>query len=1176
MALLDRGAVCVSVLSLAVAAVAQTGVNLLANGGFEEALEPAWEKRTPDDALRKLYRAEGEGRTGAAAVLENLSPAYTRLRQGHERNIAVAPGSLIELSAWVKSEQGPEGVAMLQLFCIGQTLETLSQPTSVPAPGPFGWTRHSVRAVVPAGTSYVMAYLQIDKGTGRVWFDDVELAVRRPPPAPPPPAPRIALLTDLPDDHAVLRRARVLFEDGLARVEPGAPGALDGAAGALALYTGGVSAAVWPALAAFATNGGRVFMDIRAFARCHGAEAQAVTVGVVGDSQPLALRMQAGLRVVRLCEAASGFTPGQIMPRAGWPDGKLFVLPAACAPQGLETLAEGPGGEAGLVRLALGAGSVTACDLLSLREPYWRNVDAYYAFTPVSGALGSPPRFGEYYAEKMPYDGVVAEMRRLADACPALWMEDEGEASGGYRLWSLNLGTRGKPLYFLNAAAHGGEWEQGYGLMTFARLVAEGALDDAVDLKKVQVKIIPLLNPFGYERMLRQNANGVDLNRQGDYRWDVFQGSDSNGDGVYGPGDYDWKGSAPLSEPEARVYQRIAALPNLHCVLDYHGNTAASANRHGVTAATAHPDNEIMAWDLMSIANARLRGRHLLRQDGETEATQYLLDRMVPSSGTPFLMNTAARGRYGVLVELPAQYSNAYGTLLQTDVTCEICRALFLACQPPEAAAPPVAQGSVLDLRRLVRQTPGLIHHYTFEGPQADSKSLRLLDRAGAADLQERTRGAGTPPLTFGPGYDALSAAGRAVYVTNTFGAGAGWTTTNPIALPPSLTVECVVSPYAIPSPYGGAVLAARESDARRGYFLWLTADGRFETRVGAAAARTVVAAVQTGHWYYVAATYSVSNGQTAINAYCADLTAEGPLQQTITNAVDSGHYGDQAVLGVGCLHNVGGNIEYAAPCTVDEVALFDGAHSIQVISNRLAALRLPTPTVAYRELFPNDASAAARSFPREGWQAHRGQGAVPTTDVVVEEFNTAFDEDLPAVASFPGEAGAAEGYLNNHAGATDTNYLYWTEEMADPPDVGWLRLVTLDIRSNDARKLRVAFRVDVDGTPGNAGDDPWFAGADFLNAPGTSALAVPASSAAWHRHEIDVCGSEWVSLMFVAGSVLALGETAVRLPARGRVSAFGLFQEQHTRTSNVRIDNVALYALRVPRQAKRTLLSLQ
>ncbi|HQA38076.1 MAG TPA: hypothetical protein PLW27_04160 [Kiritimatiellia bacterium] len=42
--------------------------NLLVNGGFEAELAPAWERRTPEDASRKIYRASGEGRTGAAVI----------------------------------------------------------------------------------------------------------------------------------------------------------------------------------------------------------------------------------------------------------------------------------------------------------------------------------------------------------------------------------------------------------------------------------------------------------------------------------------------------------------------------------------------------------------------------------------------------------------------------------------------------------------------------------------------------------------------------------------------------------------------------------------------------------------------------------------------------------------------------------------------------------------------------------------------------------------------------------------------------------------------------------------------------------------------------------------------------------------------------------------------------
>lgn len=668
------------------AGTALASENLLVNPGFEQALfeqalEPAWEKRTPDDAQRRLYRDENGGRSGAAVVLQNVEPAYTRLRQGHDRSIVVEPGSLVELAAWVKSEQDDKGVAMLQIYCIDDEGQIVAQPTSRSYPGPFDWTRLRVQTTVPERTAYLMAYLQTRDGVGRVWFDDVELRVRRGP-APRVPAPKIALLTDLSDDHAAVQEARVLFEDGLTRLESGESAALKDCTGALVLYEGDVPDATWPSLIDFARGGGRVFMDIRAFARCLGAEAEAVEVGKV-EGQSLAARMAAGLRVVKESEATAGFALGQVMPRASWPDGKLMVLPTGFAAAGLEVLAVAPGERPGLVRLAVGEGSITACDVLSLREPYCRNVGAYYKFTPVSGALGNPVLLGQYYPRRLAYEGVVEEMKRLAETYPAIRIEEEGPASEDYRLWSLNLGTPGKPLYFLYAAAHGSEWEPGYGLLTFAQRIAEGRLEDVIDLAKVQIKIIPLLNPGGYDRMRRQNPQGVDLNRQGDFQWERFQGRDSNNDGVWAPGDYDWKGTAPFTEPEAKVYRKIAELPNLYCVLDYHGNTSVTSNKIGILPAAGHPDNELMAFDLQRIANARLRGRHLLRQNDEETVSQYLLDRVSMGGGTPFLMNTSARDKYGLLIELTAGYGESYGTILQTDVTCELCRALFLAYPVP-------------------------------------------------------------------------------------------------------------------------------------------------------------------------------------------------------------------------------------------------------------------------------------------------------------------------------------------------------------------------------------------------------------------------------------------------------------------------------------------------------------
>ena len=656
--------------------------NLLTNPSFESSLDPHWHKRTPEDETRTLRRVEKMGRNGsAAAVLENLKPSYTRLRQGADRSISIEPGSLIELSAWVRGEMTDDAQVTLQIYCMDANGGILAQPRSPVTGGTFEWQRANVWTIVPDGTAYTMAYLQVQEGTGKVFFDDVELVVRQKP-LPRPPAPKVVLFTDLPDDSACLTNLKTLFEDGLVQLAPDAASAVANVEGILVLYEDPKpSLAVCANAGAFAQAGGRVFMDIRSFAQWQMTEPVQVPVGRV-EKVSVETQMQAGLQVVEPSPITAGFEVDQVMPRASFPDGTLWALPKDFRRPGLKVLAATADGYPGIVQLQIGKGVVVAADVLSLREPYCRNIDAYYKYAPITNALTNPVRFGHYFARKLTYAEFVEEMKKVADGSPKIDFEEEGPACDGQPICSLNLGTPGKPLYFLYAAAHGSEWEPGYGLLCFARQLAEGRFDDVVDLDQVEVKIIPLLNPSGYDARRRQNGNGVDLNRQGDYEWERFTGRDSNEDGTWAPFDYDWKGTAPFCEPEAKVYRAIAERENLYCVLDYHGNSSATSNKLAVLPATARSDNGIRAMRLQQIANARLRGRHLLRQNPEECSKQYLLERVRQGGKTPFLMNTSAKDRYGVLIELTAGYASTYGTILQTDVTCELCRALFEAYPP--------------------------------------------------------------------------------------------------------------------------------------------------------------------------------------------------------------------------------------------------------------------------------------------------------------------------------------------------------------------------------------------------------------------------------------------------------------------------------------------------------------
>ncbi|MDD4103033.1 MAG: hypothetical protein PHU80_10450, partial [Kiritimatiellae bacterium] len=415
--------------------------------------------------------------------------------------------------------------------------------------------------------------------------------------------------------------------------------------------------------------------------------------------------------------------------------------------------------------------------------------------------------------------------------------------------------------------------------------------------------------------------------------------------------------------------------------------------------------------------------------------------------------------------------------------------------------------------------------------------------------------------------------AARPAYYYNKIGVGRAWTTTSSIALPASLTVECLFRPDMIPFPEC-ALVSTRPATDNRGYYLWLNGSN-LNTRVGTGNAATIQI-VQAGRWYYAACTYTRNGSSTTVNGYCADLSADGPLQHVVTNLVMAGNYGGSGILGIGCMRNVPVQniLEYFAPCTIDEVALYNTAHSYETLSNRMEKLRLPPPKVGYREIFPNDASLADRAFPAEGWKVHRGAGAVAESSVVIAEYFTAFGDELTGVASFPGENGVSEGYLNNHAGATDNHYLYWTEEMTDRIDLGWLKRLDFDVRAETNYTLRVALRVDTGSTPAPRNDGAWFVSSDFLRPAGTSVFNIPATyGIRWIRCCLDIGASEWAGLSFEPGQMLAIGAAPVTLPANGVVTAFGVFQDAHFNKKNLRIDNYTLHAIRVCPPQKGTLV---
>lgn len=121
--------------------------------------------------------------------------------------------------------------------------------------------------------------------------------------------------------------------------------------------------------------------------------------------------------------------------------------------------------------------------------------------------------------EKQPIHDLYEDIYNVPD-----WTIEElgkGEVSET-EILGMNLGDPDRPTIFMVATVHGTEWAAAYYALEFAKFLADPG-DYVTDTSHVEYLrrkynffLIPVGCPWGYENNSRENANGVNINR--DYR----------------------------------------------------------------------------------------------------------------------------------------------------------------------------------------------------------------------------------------------------------------------------------------------------------------------------------------------------------------------------------------------------------------------------------------------------------------------------------------------------------------------------------------------------------------------------------------------------------------------------------------------------------------------------------
>ena len=323
------------------------------------------------------------------------------------------------------------------------------------------------------------------------------------------------------------------------------------------------------------------------------------------DSEATIHKEPPSIRFENVAKVGAGFDEGDTVPWYG-KEGKRFTGRFPTLPRESKArIVAAYGSDRGAAIFWDPQGLLVA-DLTSPNGRAGRDPGSKNKLIVVANALGRGPRYARYRPSKPEYVGLLEELRDLVRASEgSITCVGEGRGSGeGTPINSFVLGEEDRPLVVIVGALQGTDWIATTALVRLAEVLFRNPHDEP-KIKwlrdRLQIKIVPVLNVYGYEHDKPLNGSKCDLNRNFPYHWDQCP-------------DKARRGKKPLSEPEAILLKQIIQEGKAIALFELGADTYEAGYRIVRARDLERPQRDLVRA-VHTIANARLRHRFVVNGD---------------------------------------------------------------------------------------------------------------------------------------------------------------------------------------------------------------------------------------------------------------------------------------------------------------------------------------------------------------------------------------------------------------------------------------------------------------------------------------------------------------------------------------------------------------------------------